>query len=379
MSYRLVLAHSDQHALAAELRDAVMNSLEGTPNVANLLEILEELSEEPMPQVVAYLASEAGSKDHTVNEMIKTALANDLAVVPVVKVTEADKFAEIVPESLKRVNAVFWQDGGVLAVSSLLQILGLVEKARKIFISYRQSETRELAAQLHTALIRQRFDVFLDRFSVDPGVDFQHRLEEELGDKAFVLLLESDGLQESKWVRHEIAYAHAHGIELLALTLPDCTNKVVSIADSFRHNLATNDVTSDGKLTANALASTLDAIELAHAQALRRRREQTLGSVKQQLQMIGCVCRPVADWCVLATRQEPKRRGLFWVTPRQPTTVDFYDLTKQKARVEATDISVETGMVVHNAGRLAVDYQALMDWLAEVSNNNLATINTCAL
>ena len=143
-----------------------------------------------------------------------------------------------------------------------------------------------------TTLVERGFDVFLDRFSVEPGVDFQRRLEEDLGDKAFMLLLESDGLEESKWVRHEVAYAHSRRIEILALTLPDCTHRVPAIDNAFRHKLAQGDVTAAGALTLGALARKLDAIELAHARALRRRREQILGSVTQKLRMEGCECQP---------------------------------------------------------------------------------------
>ena len=50
------------------------------------------------------------------------------------------------------------------------------------FVSY--------ADQLFDALTHARFDVFFDRFRVDPGVDFQRRLTEELAHKSMVLLLE---------------------------------------------------------------------------------------------------------------------------------------------------------------------------------------------
>ena len=78
-------------------------------------------------------------------------------------------------------------------------MLGLVEQERKVFLSYRQIESTQLAVQLHTELVRCRFDVFLDRFTLPPGADFQARLDEDLGDKAFVVLLESSHLRSSRW------------------------------------------------------------------------------------------------------------------------------------------------------------------------------------
>ncbi len=376
-----MLAHKDQDAFAQKVVQAVSHTAEGLSLVANLLEFVSgELSDEGIPQVVAYLASEAGREASQVNDVIQAALAGDVAILPVVRADEGGSVTENLPESLKCLNVVSWEQDGVAVATSLLRMLGLVEAERRVFISYRQRETLEMATQLHTTLVQRGFDVFLDRFSVEPGVDFQRRLEEDLGDKAFVLLLESDGLVESKWVQHEIAYAHAHRIEILALTLPDCTNRVRVIDNAFRHELAEGDVTGDGLLSADALARTLDTVELAHARALRRRREQIFGSVTQKLRMEGCECQPADDWCILATRPGKGASGLFWVTPRRPATKDFFGVSQQLQRVTAQgDLDDLKGVVVHESGRLADDYQELMGWLSRLSGRELATVATCSL
>ena len=380
MHYRIVLAHRDQDVWAGHVKDAVLQAAEGLGDAATSLDVSSTLSEKGVPQVVAYLASEAGREDAGVTDVIEAALARDVAILPVVRADEDGSVTDKLPGSLRRLNATSWEEDGVAVATSLLRILGLVEAERKVFISYRQSETQELATQLHTTLVQRGFDVFLDRFSVEPGVDFQRRLEEDLGDKAFVLLLESDGLEESKWVRHEIAYAHARRIEILALPLPDCTHRVPAIDNAFRHTLAQGDVTGAGTLTLSALASTLNAIELAHARALWRRREQILGSVTQKLRMEGCECQPADDWCVLATRPGNGDSGLFWVTPRRPATTDFYGLSQQHDRVAGVGgLANLKGAVVHDAGRLADDHQELMGWLSHLSGRELATVGTCSL
>ena len=379
MHYRIVLAHKDQDAWADDVKDAVLKAAEGLGDTSTSLDVSSDWSENGVPQVVAYLASEAGREDAGVIQVMEAALASDVAILPIVREDEDGSVTDKLPQRLRRLNAVWWKEDGV-AVSTLLRMLGRVEAERKVFISYRQSETRELATQLHMTLVQRGFDVFLDRFSVEPGIDFQRRLEEDLGDKAFVLLLESDGLEESKWVRHEIAYAHARRIETLALTLPDCTNRVRAIDNAFRHELAQGDVTVGGTLTSGALASTLDAIELAHARALRRRREQILGSVTQKLRMEGCECHPADDWCVLATNPANGDSGLFWVTPRRPATMDFYGLSQQYDRMaSAGRLANLKGAVVHDAGRLADDYQEMMGWLSRLSGRELATVGTCSL
>ena len=118
MSYRIVLIHSDQDAWAGELEEAVSNAVEGVTDVANVLEVSGELSEEGIPQVVAYLASEAGREDSLVNDVIKAALADDVAIVPVTMAGEEGSVTEKLPESLMRLNAVSWQDQGASTATS---------------------------------------------------------------------------------------------------------------------------------------------------------------------------------------------------------------------------------------------------------------------
>ena len=96
--------------------------------------------------------------------------------------------------------------------------------------------------------------------------------------------------------------------------------------------------------------------------------------------MEGCECHPADDWCVLATNPANGDSGLFWVTPRRPATMDFYELSQQHDRVAgAGGLANLKGAVVHDSGRLADDYQELMGWLSRLSGRELATVGTCSL
>ena len=94
-------------------------------------------------------------------------------------------------------NAVDWTSNRAVALTSILRILGLVEEERKVFLSYVRRDSTPIALQLHRALVEAQFDVFLDRFAVPPGANFQKQLDEDIGDKAFVVLLESSELRSS--------------------------------------------------------------------------------------------------------------------------------------------------------------------------------------
>lgn len=373
--YRIVIVHRNLDAFADDVQNAVKKAAKDVADIENLLEFSKDLSTAHVPQVVAYLGNRTGRNDNTVLNVLNAALRRDISILPIVRSDDSGDITDKIPDPIARLNAATWTSGGVSVAASLLQTLGLIETERKIFVSYRRSETSPLAEQLHTALVQRRFDVFLDRFSVDYGTDFQRQLEEDLGDKAFVLILESDRLCASEWVRHEIAYAHAHRIQILALKLPDCQNIEESLNDSFRLHLDPGDL-SDGVLSDAALQSTLNAIEIAHAGALRRRREQILGSVTEKLRINGFHCHPADNWCVLATRsdQDP---SLFWVTPRRPQLEDFHLLSEQQRRV-ACDEGLEqlNGSVVHESGRLPQDHEKTLEWLADISDRPLATVGT---
>jgi TIR domain len=93
------------------------------------------------------------------------------------------------------------------AAPSLLSRADVTSSESLIFISYRRLETLPFALQLFDRLTHEGFEVFLDRFSIPPGFDFQRRLTRELEDKSMVLLLESTGVKDSKWIQHEIDFA----------------------------------------------------------------------------------------------------------------------------------------------------------------------------
>ena len=247
-------------------------------------------------------------------------------------------------------------------------MLGLVEQERKVFLSYRRSDATPVALQLHTELMRCRFDVFLDRFAFPPGVDFQRRLDEDLGDKAFVVLLESSNLRNSQWVQHEIAYAHSHRIDVLAITLPGvCDQQLVPVIDdAFRIRLDENDLTPNGQLNAPALTSILERIQITHAKALRRRREQMMGSLRDKLHRGGCTCEPVKDWAIFATA-ENRKPAVFLVTPRRPQPEDLY--TVHLVCHDVTDhasLSDLSGTVVHEVEHLPDEQQEVLAWIARI-------------
>ena len=380
-AYRIVLAHHGRDKFSRRLTDVVSKAAKSVLGTTQVMDFSTDLVEAPIPQVVAYLGDDEGVKDKKLSELFENAIKQNVSILPIVEQQYADGITDFLPKSISHINAAIWRGNGGGVAATLLEMLGLGETERKLFISYKRNETSELAEQLHTALVQRRFEVFLDRFAVEPGVDFQRRLDEELGDKAFVLVLESHGLRDSPWVRHEISFAHARRIEMLALTLPGTGAKrqVPTIDNAFRRELQDNDLSDEGVLVQTKLENVMEEVELAHARALRRRREQILGSVTEKLILDGCSCGPTSDWCVRAVNKKG-RTGLFWVTPRRPEPRDFHALSVECERFTSRGGNVGVGgAVVHEAGRLGDEHQELLNWLSSVSGRTLATSATCSV
>ena len=381
-AYEVVLLHRGLDDLADELIDAVRIATAQILLQADLVEFRDDLAGATPDShvVVVYLGSRNGAEDDAVDSLLQSALDDQLPVLPLVRSEDPGTVEEKMPPSIKRINAADWVNERGVAIAGLLSMLGLAEPDRKVFLSYFRLESTPLAVQLHTALAEARFDVFLDRFAVAPGTDFQMRLDEDLGDKAFVVILESPSLRTSLWVQHEIAYAHSHRIGLLAVTLPGTpdTQLVTTIDEAFRVRLNTGDMTASNELTEDALKKILERVEIAHARELRRRREQLLGSLRDKLFIDGCTCEPVADWALVATAAG-RKPTVFLITPRRPRPEDLYALHRVHIEANsATGINLAAALV-HETEHLPDEHRALLTWIGEPRQFEAMLLRGCVL
>lgn len=178
--------------------------------------------------------------------------------------------AATLPKSLKVINGVHWTPGDSSAISTILQLGGLLSARPRLFISYLRAESQALAEQLHDHLIQHGFEVFLDRFSVKPGVDFQLRLTEELSRMGTVLVLESPGILKSSWILHEVSFARKHRLGMLGLRLP-VGKAVPGIPSDSRMRISLAELDTEGRLIPAKLAAAVALLKVLHARAERAR------------------------------------------------------------------------------------------------------------
>ncbi len=380
--HKVILIHQGLSEFADQFTEAIRDATGQIFLQRELVSFASDLSGDTADCHVAvvYLASLSGGQDANIDSFLANALDNQLPVLPLVRPEDPGAIEDKLPASIRRIHAADWASERGTAISTILSMLGLAEPQRKVFLSYLRQESTSMAIQLHTALAQARFDVFLDRFAVDPGQDFQERLDEDLGDKAFVVLLESPGLRASRWVEHEIAYAHSHRIGVLAVTLPGTQDGqlVPSIDEAFRVRLEPSDVNVDGELTAEALTRILEHVDIAHARELRRRREQLIGSLRDKLFMDGCTCEPLADWAIMATATG-RRPAVFMITPRRPRPEDLYALHLVHHEASSTTGLDLSAAVVHETEHIGDEERALLNWIGEPRQFEAMLLRGCAL
>jgi hypothetical protein len=367
--YQLVILASGQDDWAAEVEQAVRTDCMKILRHDSMLvrrETVQQAAEADAPTAVVLLGSHQAAITGEIAAAIEEARASTLPILPLIQPN--GKVSDLLPASVARLNAVMWGEGNISL--EVLRTLGLVERDRRLFLSYRRAESAALATQLQRALSERFFDVFLDRFSVPPGDDFQSRIDIELSDKAFVLLIESPGAVGSDWVQHEVAFALSHQIAVLAVSTPgvNTAEQFEVVDDAFRLVLRADDFDRpfdrEARLVDDALARVVMEVEVRYAQQVRRRYVQLLGSTSDFLRDAGYERTPLTGWAIAAARGG--RSQVFLVTANAPIARDLRhaDSLREELATELGGGAVDGAVVVHRTPNTDADALALVDWIA---------------
>jgi hypothetical protein len=108
----------------------------------------------------------------------------------------------------------------------ILRFFGLLVKNRKVFISYRRIDTKDLAEKLFDLLIRNGYTPFLDSYSIGQGVDFQTYLRQELVDSDIIILLDSQNFSGSDYCMEELNLANEAKIPFLDVLIHTTMNPI---------------------------------------------------------------------------------------------------------------------------------------------------------
>jgi hypothetical protein len=196
-------------------------------------------------------------------------------------------FNNEIPDVINKLNGLRLQDNVTKISNLILEGFELLRKSRKIFISYKRSESSNVAIQLYEALEANNFDVFLDTHSVDKGEEFQEELWHRMTDCDVILMLNTKEFLKSEWCNKELEKAHLKRIGIVHLLWPDCEfENFAQLAHSMRLKNSDFDKPlfsglSKGRLDAPIVNDVIRLVESTRARNLASRQDALITDFTQ--------------------------------------------------------------------------------------------------
>jgi hypothetical protein len=170
----------------------------------------------------AFAAVYFGASDQEDLDTAREIIQSNSPILPTT--APGQNFATVIPDFLHDINGHERRNDDPEQrelATLLLECIGLLRAQRRVFVSYRRSEARATAIQLHDLLSSRIFDVFLDTHDIRPGEPFQDVLWNRLCDSDVLIMLDTPTYFQSRWTRHELGRARAKEIHILRVVWPD--------------------------------------------------------------------------------------------------------------------------------------------------------------
>lgn len=280
-------------------------------------------------------------------------LRKGIPVIPVA--SNFDNVSKEIPESLRKLNCISYQDEGAQRIATaLLECAGLLPRQRRVFLSYRRTESREAALQLFSELSGRRFDVFLDTHDVAPAEDFQAMLWHRLCDADVLVMLDTQTYFESRWTKAEFGRAQLKGISILRVGWPGVTASQRA-ATASQIQLNNVDIAPSGQLDGVVVAKICAKIESLRSQSHAVRQRGILDNILQGINKIGGMLSAIGQHNVaLATLSDGKEIFLY-PSVGVPTAVTLNEAANRSPDSEVAVIYDDLG--------LHEDWQRHISWL----------------
>lgn len=196
-----------------------------------------------------------------------------------------DSFSKEIPSILENQNGIQYkkiEEDRIINIA--LESFELLNNTRKIFISYKRSESTSVAIQLFEALESHNFDVFLDTHSIGKGEAFQEELWHKMTDCDVIVLLNTPGFLNSHWCKEEFAEAGAKQIGIVQLVWPNHNVKMDDTSHiSYPKHLVKEDFINDvfddkdvSKLKSEIIEEIIREVESVRARNLAARQDNLI-------------------------------------------------------------------------------------------------------
>ncbi|EHK9050193.1 toll/interleukin-1 receptor domain-containing protein, partial [Vibrio vulnificus] len=273
-------------------------------------------------------------------------------------------FSSHIPEFLQPTNGycLNGQDPDMKELAALMmECVGLLRRQRRVFVSYRRTESRDVALQMYDVLTEKGFDVFLDTHDIRPGELFQDALWHKLCDSDVLIMLDTPTYFESRWTREEIGRARAKEIHVLRVVWPNhIPNKMADLSETIY--LDNEDLENDsGPLTNKIIDEIALRVESIRSRSIAARYMSITGRLRAEVERIGASFEGVGAHRAIAIRLIDDRKLWLYPVVGIPTAETLNDIA-MKAQSNA---STEAPVLVYDDLGIRKAWCDHLQWLNE--------------
>ncbi|MCZ4290363.1 toll/interleukin-1 receptor domain-containing protein [Hoeflea alexandrii] len=218
--------------------------------------------------------------------------------------------------------------------AAALECVGLLRPQRRVFISYRRTESRIAALQMHDLLSARGFDVFLDTHGIRPGDPFQEVLWHRLVDSDVMVMLDTPTYFGSRWTRQEIARARAKEIQVIRVIWPRHTPSKLTDMSETVYLDPEELLGADGPIVDATADSIAVRVERLRSMSIAARYMSITGKLRADVEKIGGAIEGIGAHRAMAVRVLNDQ--LVWAYPVVgiPTAETLNDIVKKAKRAE---------------------------------------------
>lgn len=225
--YQLIILGTREYPIVEEILNQIETKITDLKLPKNILNIINRDNIDEYVGNQPAFSIYFGDKEGNFNDLgITKKLIEDGTMILPIFYTD---FSKEIPKILENQNGIQFDNNELDRIANIvLQAFELLRNTRKVFISYKRSESTSVAIQMYEALESHNFDVFLDTHSIEKGEPFQDELWHRMTDCDVILLLNTPGFLESHWCKEELAVAGSKQIGIVQLIWPNHTIESIS-------------------------------------------------------------------------------------------------------------------------------------------------------
>ena len=310
-----------------------------------------------------------GKQDHGDKdvEALQKLMGNGDAVFPIF-FTDG-QFQQEIPAVLHPINGKLYTDGLLDSiVNAAFEELRLLRKVRRVFISYKRSDSATIANQLYDVLSRHQFDVFLDTYSIRGAADFQAELHHRITDSDVLIQLNSPNFMDSDWCKEEISEANARQVGVLQLNWPGAdpgaANQLCAIKNIKTENFGDgNQIGDDATLKDAVLEDIAMKVEALRARNIAARQDGLTAEFVKEAERQG---RAIVKEPMFLVEQ--RQNGKLWYyipIIGVPQSMDCYESQEMLKQWLPKDKMPEKVSLIYDDMRILPKWIAHLDWMRE--------------